>query len=169
MLDNIQIYVFLSSFWNILRTPSVYFCIRRQRTCIFLNFFSTVYRLYWIDWQTTIDNDNEQGDIQPRVCPWLGFSFGRFKNVGTTSHTRIHTCVCTHAHKYTHSHTPQKKTMASHSHVKLCRQYTVLVPPPSAASVSRIIYENHSFSLDARVWYNIIYWYYIRCIIMTLF
>jgi len=102
---------FLSSFWNILRKPSVYFCIRRQRTCIFLNFFSTFYRLYRIDWQTTIDNDNEQGDIQPRVCPWLGFSFGRFKNVGTTSHTGVHTYVCTHAHTHTHTHTRHKRKL----------------------------------------------------------
>lgn len=47
---------------------------------------------YRIDWQTTIDDDDEQGDIQPRVCPWLGFSFAHFENVVETT-SRAHTHI----------------------------------------------------------------------------
>lgn len=96
----------------------------------FFNSIYRLYRLYWIDWQTTIDDDDEQGDIQPRVCPWLGFSFARFKKRRDyTSHTRIHTYSLTHARTHTNTHTltRQKKTMASHSHVvKLCADDVII-------------------------------------------
>jgi glucan phosphoethanolaminetransferase (alkaline phosphatase superfamily) len=102
---SLSIYLYLSLFLfitvlfrNILRKPSVLFSytIRLPVFFIFI-FFSAIYRLYRIDWQTTIDDDNnEQGDIQPRVCPWLGFSFARFKNVVVATTSLSHTCTRTH-------------------------------------------------------------------------